>query len=255
MKRGIAFVLILFLLSFVSAQFFDDYNSFSITGFFDSIGSQDLILLTSFIIIFAFLFFVLTRINLFRDAYGQPNKAIPGIISFAISMLSVYGIYRSGFDLEGLFSGFGLSAESLYPLIWIVLIAAAVFIIWAFGKRKEGFSFKRGFGWLLSTSGLFILGITIFTDLIYEKGIALVIGVILFLIGLLLWKKARSGLKVAGKFVRRHYPRKSGTLVLVLGVLVIVFGWILSQYIIVIIGIIVILIGILYAIKSVIVWY
>lgn len=186
MKRGLLVFISLFLINFVSAQF--GYGSFSLTSLFDSINSQDLILLTSFIILFAFLFVILTRIHLFKNAYGPPNKATPAIISFAISLLSIYGIYKSGFNLEELFYGFGLSTDTLYPFIWIILIAAAVFIIW---------KFKAGIFFLII--GSFIMIVSIFTDLVYEKTTAFFIGIALFIVGVFLQKSAR---KWWGKNVR-----------------------------------------------------
>jgi len=181
MKRGIAFVLGLFLLSFVSAQFFDGgYGSFSISDFFDSINSQDITILAFFLIIFAFLFLILTRIGLFKDAYGQPNKGIVGVISFAISLLSVYGIYKTGFSIENLFSGFGISTDLFSILIWIILGIAALFLIW-----------KLKFKGFFMIFGLLLILIAVLTNLFYEKGIAFIIGSIMFVIGLLLWWRGR----------------------------------------------------------------
>ncbi|MDP3992381.1 MAG: hypothetical protein Q8P79_02650 [Nanoarchaeota archaeon] len=266
MKRGIAFVLGLFLLSFVSAQFFSDYGSygsFSITGFFDSIGSQDIILLTSFIIIFAFLFFALSRINLFKTTkmtpYGrvdEPNKAIPGVISFAISLLAVYGIYRSDFDLEGLFSGFGISTEIFYPLMWVILVAAAVFIIWAFGRRKYGgFSLSGGLAGLFFTLGLGIILTVFFTDFFYEKGTALVIGAGLLIVSLFLWRWARKKMMQGTGMLRQNYDwqrekREFKWSILILGALVTVFGFLINQIIVIIIGLALVVIGLWRIIRS-----
>ena len=237
MKRGIAFILSLFLISFVSAQFFDGYNSFSVTGFFDSINSQDIILLTFFIVIFAFLFVILSRIPLFRNPYGQPNKAIPTVISFAISLLSVYGIYKSDFDLQGSFSGFGLPTDIFYPLLLIILIVAAVFIIW-----------KLGVGTFFLIFGSLIILVTIFTDVIYEKGVALIIGGISFFIGLWLWKRARRKMMQGMGMLRQNYnwqqeksEFKWGAAIL--GILAIVFGFLINQIIIIVMGIVLALIG------------
>ena len=141
MKKGLLVFfsfLYLFLINFVSAQFFDNYGygDFSISSFFDSINSQDITIFALFLIFFAFLFLILTRINLFRDAHGNPNKGIASVISFGISLLAVYGIYRSGFSFGDLFSGIGVSPDSIYSLAWIIVIGAVFFIIWKLGISR-----------------------------------------------------------------------------------------------------------------------
>jgi len=174
MKRGLLFFLSLFLINFVSAQFFGGYGSFSITGFF---SSPDAALLALFFIIAAFVAFILRRTNIFN------NRGIIAVISFSVSLLSVYGIYNSGFNLEG-----------LYSFSWIILIAGTIFIIWIFGKRKEGFSLSGGFAGLFFILGLFLILIAtgiIFPDLIYEKTLVFVIGIVFLIIGIFLQKRAR----------------------------------------------------------------
>ena len=239
MKGGIAFVLGLFLINFVSAQFFDGYNNFSITGLFDNINSQDLILLTLFILFFTFLFVVLSRISLFKDAYGQPNKGILVVISFAISLLAVYGIYKSNFDLEGLFSGFGISSDIFYPLIWIVLIAAAVLIIW-----------KLKFGGFFTIFGLLISVVTFSTNFFYEKGVAAIIGIVMFLIGLWLWKRSNRYMRYmagsAGRSIRSNYSGVGlwqNKKILFLGIMVAVLGFFIKINTVIIVGIAIAILG------------
>ena len=179
-KKSVLPVLSILLISFVSAFSHYGYNRFSITGFFSSINPDDMILMTLFIIIFAFINFSLGKF--FKDSYGNPNKAIAGVVAFAVTSLIVYGFWRTGFDLGGLFYNVGISEDTLFFIMPIVLLVAAIFIAW-----------KVGFAALFLIFGAFIVLITIFTDLIYEKLTSLIIGVVLFLIGLWLWWRKRKG--------------------------------------------------------------
>ena len=179
MKRGIAFILSLFLLSFVSAQFFDGYGygSFSITNF---LNSPDAVLLALFFLIAAAIAFVLRRSNIFRDNYGNHNRGIIAVISFSASLIAVWGIYQSGFDLVGLFSGLGFSG-SLISILFIVAAVIAAFFMIKWFKISGVFMFF----------GLLIMFISLFTDLIYEKTTAFFIGLAILIIGIFFWKTAR----------------------------------------------------------------
>jgi hypothetical protein len=130
------------------------------------------------LIFFALIFYALSRI--FKDPYGQPNKGIAGTIAFCISAIIIYGLYRTGFDLGSVFYDWGFSVGSLYPILSIVFLIVAGLLIW---KLKVG-----GF---LMTFGLFILLLTIFTDIFYEKGLPLLIGIVSFVVGFLLWRRRR----------------------------------------------------------------
>jgi len=179
MKRGLlGFPLIILLIQFTSAQFFGGYGRFSIGNFFNNIDSSTIILSSLFFIFFALLFYALSRV--FKNPYGEPNKGIAGTIAFALSMLIIYGIHRSGFSLRDLFYGFGISEGVLYWIGLIIFIAFAALLI-----KKIRFN-----GFLMLFGSLFIL-LTIFTDIFYEEGLVLVIGIILLLIGLWLWKRRR----------------------------------------------------------------
>jgi hypothetical protein len=178
MKKGVLTLLPVFFINLVSAQFFSGYGRFSITDLFYSIDPPTMTLGLLFLIFFAFIFFVLGRV--FKDSYGQPNKGIAGTISFAVSALIIYGLWSSGFDLSDIFYSLGLSSDLLYFLLPVIILLASLLIIWKFEIR--------GF---LIIFGLFIMILTIFTEVIYEKGIAFVIGLVMFLIGLELWRRKR----------------------------------------------------------------
>lgn len=233
MKRGLGLLSLisgLFLLKFTSAQFFDNYNSFSITNFFNTISPQDMTFLALFIIFFALIFLILTRLSLFRDQYGNPNKAIAGVISLAVSLLSTYYLYISGFNLQGIFSGFGISSDLFYPFFGIILVIAAIFIIMYMGFR--------GF---FIISGILLLLVGFFTNLVYESGIVIVIGGVLLLLGLWMGRGSRNAMmrggQVIGGQIRKDYPAASkGWLWILLGGLVLAVGFALSNGIVMIVG-------------------
>ena len=183
MKRGLlGFPLLVLLTQAVSAQFFGSYGEFSITDFFSGIDPATITLGLLFLIFFALLFYALSRI--FKDSYGQPNKAIAGIIAFAIAFLIIYGIYRSGFNLEDLFYSFGISSNTFYLIASIIIIIGAIFLI-----KKIKFC-----GFLIAL-GLLLILLSIFTDIFYEKTTVFIVGLVLLVIGLFLWRR------------RRRYPR------------------------------------------------
>jgi hypothetical protein len=179
MKRGLlGFPLLILLTQVISAQFFSGYGGFSLAEFFNRIDPQTIILVLLFLIFFALIFYALSRI--FKDPYGQPNKGIAGTIAFCISAIIIYGLYRTGFDIGNIFYDWGFSVGSLYPILSIVFLIVAGLLIW---KLKVG-----GF---LMTFGLFILLLTIFTDIFYEKGLPSIIGIVSFVVGFLLWRWRR----------------------------------------------------------------
>ena len=174
LKRGLLVGLLSILfINFVSAQFFSSFGRFSITGFLESIGPQDLTLFALFIIFFPIIFYALGKV--FKDNMGQPNKAIAGVIAFGVAILIVYSVYRSGFDITGLFYGWGISTGFLYAVIPIFLLAFIIFGLWKKWFKISGF---------IAFLGLFLIIINMFTDIFYEKFTVFVIGFVLLLIGL-----------------------------------------------------------------------
>lgn len=194
MKRGVfvlALLASLFLINFVNAQFFDDYGGggffdgfgggrISLANFFDSLDPSTVVYGLLFFILFTIFVLSLSRIKLFRDAHGQPNTVAAGVVSFAISAMTVYYLYRSGYNLESFFYDLGFSVDLFSFLL------TAVFILLAFVIIKR---FK--FAGFFIVSGLFVMFISIFTDLVYEKATAFLIGLVLFVIGIFLGKNVR----------------------------------------------------------------
>lgn len=159
------------LISFVSAQY---YGNFSFSNFLESIGPSTMLLFIVFIISFAFLIFIFQR-SIFKE-----NPTIAAVISFALSLGITYGINRSDFNLGGWFYGFGISPDLLFNLLSIFFVILVIY-----------FAVKKQLRYLILGSGLLLIILALFTDLIYERGIALGIGGVLFLIGIWLWNRQR----------------------------------------------------------------
>lgn len=233
MKRGLITVLTLvfisiFLVNFVSAQF-GGYG-FSPGNFLNTLDLGEILVFGSiFGIIFGLIFWALSRLPLFRDAYGQPNKVIPAVISLGISFLIIYyGFYNNNFNFGGFPSSVGVSSDLLYPLFGLILIGLMIFIIW-----------KINFHLFLMILGLATLGVTLFTDIVYEKGVTLIAGAVLVFLGLMLWIKSRGRLNY--DFEREKSKGKWGWLIL--GILLVVLGFILGQFYVIGAGVIIGLIG------------
>jgi len=120
----------LFLINFASAY----YGGSSLSDLLNQMDSSTIFLGAIFIIAFAFINYSLSK-AVFRD-----NKTTAGIVAFCVSFLITYGINRTGFDFEGLFYNLGysigLSGDILYMVIFLVLIAGIVYLIWKFAKES-----------------------------------------------------------------------------------------------------------------------
>jgi hypothetical protein len=188
MKKGLwGVVLSVFLMPFVSAQFLGGGGYFSIGRFFDSVDPQTLILGALFLIFLAVLH-QLVFMRLFHE-----NRGLSGVVSLLVSLLMVYGIYRSGMRIDNLFYNLGLSPDALYIILPIVLLAVSILIIW-----------KLGVGGFLTIFGILLISLTILTDIFYAANIALILGLFLLLIGLVLLRRRSRG---GGGFGRRG-PRE-----------------------------------------------
>jgi len=174
-KRNLilSFIIALFLISLVSAAY-GSYSSFSIADFLSNIDQTDMILVITFIISLAVLHFA--AIRGFRG-----NKVTAGIVSGAGAFLITYGFYKWDFNIEGLFSNIGISSDLLSSILPILLLAGLIYLIYRF--RSKTF-------WIV---GLLAIGIS-FTDLIYEKGLLLLVGIVLVIIGLWIGRKKKLGM-------------------------------------------------------------
>ena len=238
MKRGVIFSLIfgVLLLSFVSAQFGYGYN-FSVSGLIDSfLNSSSSSYILMFFALFTLIMIILSRIKLFKDAYGNVNALSAGVISFCISAATIYYLYQNGFRGEGLFSWLGLSGASLSIIILILCILVAILIIW-----------KLGFKGLFFFGGLALILTGLFTELLYERGLAVIIGFLFLIIGFYLWQHTRGHLIRAGKWIgkgiRTGTKRKPMWAIAIIGLIIAGVGFSLGSIIITIIGLLVMLIG------------
>jgi hypothetical protein len=137
-----------------------------------SIDPNTMLLGLLFVIFFAIINFALGR--------TLKNRGTSGIISFCVALLAVYGINRTSLNINGIFSGIGLSDKLIYSIVPIIILVGLGFMIW-----------KLKLGRTLALVGLLFIGLS-FTSLIYSKGILIVIGVVLIIIGVPLWIRAKS---------------------------------------------------------------
>ncbi len=189
-KKGVLVILSLFLIKFVSAQFFGGggYGTFSLGNLFDSFDSSTITYVLLFLIFLTIIHLSLSKSRLFRNPNGQPNTAASGVVSFAISALIVYYLYRNGYDFSSLLSGLGFQGNLLSLLMIILFAILAMVIIWMF--KIPGF-----FG----IAGLFFI-IAPFTGLIYERFTSVVIGIISLVLAVLISKFDRK---------KREFPWQS----------------------------------------------
>jgi hypothetical protein len=180
-KSLLIFILGLMSINFVSA-YYNSY-SFSLGDFFDSIDSSTMILGSIFLISFVLINFSLSRV--FKDQYGNTDKAISGIIAFIGSLLITWGINRTGFDYEGLFYGVGFSSDFLFMILPLILLGIAIYIVWSSENFKKGLAKL----FLIFGGGLFLLS---FTEIVYEGFTAGFIGIISIVIGAWFLKTSRN---------------------------------------------------------------
>ena len=175
MKRGLmlifAPIFLVTMINLVSAQF---YGGFSLSDILNSIDQSTLILGVIFIVVFAFL-------NKSLSGYFKDNRAVSGIVSFAISLLIIYGINLTGLDFEGFFYTLGFSEGFLATIVSLALIGGGIYL---------GFRLKS-FGAVLTLFGGFLI-ILSFTDFIYSKGFTMFVGLIFLVIGIWLWHKKKT---------------------------------------------------------------
>ena len=175
-------ILALLLANFVSAYSYGSY--FSIRDYLYSIDPQTMTLAVVFIVIFAFVFYSLSR--MLKNSEGEPNVIIAAVIAFAIAAFAGYGINRSNFDITNLFYNIGISGDAL---IWIISIFAILFAFFLIKKFKSS-----GF---FIISGIIIILIAIFTDP-FKEGIVIGVGIIFLFIGSLIWYLRKDKIGVDG---------------------------------------------------------
>ena len=182
---GIILFLSLIFINFASAQF---YGRFSLGDFLNSVDESLIVLGMIFLIVYAVISYSLN--NVFRG-----NKVVSGTIAFAIALLVIWGVNRSGFDYNGLFYNFFFFLptgfiETIWPLILFGL-----FVIFTIR-----YGLVNGAGRLLTILGVLMIFLN-FTGIFYEEGTSLVIGLLLFFAGLMI--TFRSRIRFGGR--KHHY--------------------------------------------------
>ena len=127
------------------------------------IDAKTMVLGLLFIVLFAIINFALMK--------SIKNKGLSAIISFAISLFAIYGINKTRFDPSEMLYNIGLTQDLLYTVVPILIILGLVLL-----------SRRFGFGKILLIVGVILSGLS-FTELIYEKGVLLAIGIGLIIIG------------------------------------------------------------------------
>ncbi len=153
-----------------------------LNDFLYAIDPNTMVLGLLFIIFYVFINFSLSKI--FRR-----ERASSAIISLCVSLLAVYGINRLNWDLSNIVFNLGISENILYTVVpWIILglaVLASFVKDPTTGRRR--FRLYR----LFMILGAFLILISFFA---YEKGIVMIIGIALILIGLfLLWRSKKKG--------------------------------------------------------------
>jgi len=144
--------------------------------FFSTIDSGIVVMGALFLIFFAFLNYVLSKV--FRDKYGNVNMATTGIISFCISVLIVYfGAPTISNIIDGL---------QLSNTVWYIICAVAVLILLYLFRKKLRFCMIL----MLAGAGLILIGA--FTEWFYQKAFVIIVGVILLLLGIWMCTKKKS---------------------------------------------------------------
>jgi multisubunit Na+/H+ antiporter MnhG subunit len=123
-----------------------------------------------FILAFVLIFFALNKF------FKEQNRSFAGIIAAVLSFLIVWGINKSGFDLEGIFLDLGIPQETLTTIVTLIVLAGIVFIIIKMGKNS-----------LFVLGGLFIVA----SLFVYAKAILIIIGVVLLFIRVILFGRGR----------------------------------------------------------------
>jgi hypothetical protein len=150
------------------------------------IDVQSMLLGITFVIILALLMLILGRIRTF-----QQNQGTKAIISICISLLAVYGILKSNWDIEGFFYNLGVGQDLLYNLVLIAVIAFFIITM----VVKDEITGRRRFRLYrpMILLGLIFIGLR-FTPMANGEG-TLLVGIPLLIVGLLLWNRRRGQLR------------------------------------------------------------
>lgn len=158
-----------------------------LNDFLYNIDANTMVLGLLFVIFFAFINFALYK--------TLKNRGTASIIAFCVSLLAVYGLNRTNLNFSGFFYGLGLSDKIMYSVVPILIILGIAFMIWKLKLRNT-----------LMLLGIFLI-ILSFTPLVYEKTWVLVAGIILLVLGILLWIRHRRKNKAPGEKPEKEKPK------------------------------------------------
>lgn len=229
------------IMNFVSA-----YGSYGYFSFTNLINTADPLQILSFGAVFLVIF-ALIRIGLgrtiFKDSMTGKVTATGNVVSAAITFLIMYwGFYQTNFSLASALSSIGLPSNILYIALGVIFLAGMLYIIK-----------KTGFGGFLIVLGAAIVGVTIFTSWVYEKGAAIAMGVVLLLIGLGVWRHSRNTITAAGRWAGSNHGFDKGRSkyeVFFFGIFVLILGLIGGKGTIFMYGIIIAAVGVLWWLLS-----
>jgi len=172
-------LLLLFSLMFVglaSAQF---YGTASIGNLLNSVDDSTMVLGAIFLIVFV-------AVNFSLQKFFSGNRPVAGAIAFAVALLVIWGVNKSGFGYTNIFYGFFFFLptgflESIWPLLFI---GAWILLIYRNSGIGKGFLFgiRRGTGELFLFSGVLLVFFS-FIGALFESGWAVTTGIILIIIG------------------------------------------------------------------------
>ncbi len=136
------------------------------------------------------IFFALIQLFLSRSLKDRNSASV---IAFCVSLLAVYGISRTGFDVSGLVYRIGINSSGaediFYSILPFIILGGLIFIFWKVKIRV-----------ILTLSGLILM---IASRFVYEKAIVLGIGIVVLCIGLyLVYKESRRKVK-GGIYLRK----------------------------------------------------
>ena len=136
------------------------------TEIFDAVGAENIFLILLFLISFAIIQFPLSRVF-------NKSPQLGSIVAFLVALGITAGIYFSGLDIEGYIFDLGFDMDLIIPIASLLILVGLGYLLW-----------KVGLGSTLMVLGLVVTGISFFA---YEKTITLIVGIVLFVIGLFFW--------------------------------------------------------------------
>jgi hypothetical protein len=152
---------------------------------FYSIDPSTMILGLIFIVLYVIIHFSLSKVF-------KKERASSTIISLCISLLAVYGLNRIDFNLSGILFNWGISEDILYLIVpWIIL---GITILVSFVKDKTTGKISFRLYRLLLILGAILLLIGLIPG-VYEQTIFIIAGIILILLGIILWFIKKVNLK------------------------------------------------------------